>query len=167
MLRTPIPVGRERSAENRAAIPILMLAQQRGMPVSTGIMPGLLATNVVDNGVQRDPAIVPRLLPPAHVAQDVLADRDGLQVVLVAPFQVAGEKLECQSLRFLAIAVPSTLPVTSFTLAVLVALVGGLLFGIGGQRSRPASKNRVAMQSSSNARSAAFLVDRICSDRST
>ena len=104
---------------------------------------------------------------PAHVAQDVLTDRDGLQVVLVAPFQVAGEKLERQSLRILAIAVPSTLPVTSFTLAVLVALVGGLLFGIGGQRSRPASQNRVAMQSSSNARSAASLVDRICSGRST
>ena len=37
-------------------------------------------------------SFLPRVLPPAQVAQDVVADLDGLHLTLVAPFAVSLEK---------------------------------------------------------------------------
>ena len=87
-LGAPIPMGTEGPTENRAASPLLMLAQQPRMPVSLGIMPLLLPTNVADDAHQLVPATEPRLLLPVLFDQDIVADRDGLQLVLVAPFAV-------------------------------------------------------------------------------
>ena len=105
-LGAPIPMGTEGPTENRAASPLLMLAQQPRMPASLGIMPLLLPTNVVDDGHQLVPAIETRLLPPVLVAQDVVTDRDGLQLVLVAPFAVRVQKCESNALGPLAVAFP-------------------------------------------------------------
>jgi hypothetical protein len=114
------------------------------MPVSKGIMRVLEG-----NGDQREPAVVPRLLPPAHIAQDVIAHRDGLHLALIAPFAVARDKIKSKALGPGTEGSPSRMPVIRFTilrLAARLALVDDLLLAIGGQLPRPARKKVSPLQ---------------------
>ena len=85
----PNPMGIEGRAENRAAGTLLVLAQHPRMPVSKSIMQILRMLDFSDDGKQLNPAVVLELLSPSHIPQNIITDRDGLRMALVAPSTVA------------------------------------------------------------------------------